>query len=49
MKVVILAGGSGTRAYPYTDYLPKPISPKALIEKVEKWIKPQPVRQRSAG
>lgn len=27
MKVVILAGGSGTRAYPYTDYLPKPMMP----------------------
>lgn len=27
MKVVILAGGSGTRAYPYTEYLPKPMMP----------------------
>jgi PAS domain S-box-containing protein len=31
------------------DYLPKPISPKALIEKVETWIRPQPARQRGAG
>jgi len=27
MKVVILAGGAGTRAYPYTEYLPKPMMP----------------------
>ncbi|MBL8702123.1 MAG: NTP transferase domain-containing protein [Alphaproteobacteria bacterium] len=27
MKVVILAGGRGTRAYPYTEYLPKPMMP----------------------
>lgn len=27
MKVIILAGGSGTRAYPYTEYLPKPMMP----------------------
>ncbi len=27
MQVVILAGGSGTRAYPYTEYLPKPMMP----------------------
>jgi len=27
MKVVILAGGFGTRAYPYTEYLPKPMMP----------------------
>jgi len=27
MQVVILAGGRGTRAYPYTDYLPKPMMP----------------------
>ena len=27
MKVVILAGGSGTRAYPFTEYLPKPMMP----------------------
>jgi glucose-1-phosphate cytidylyltransferase len=27
MKVVILAGGAGTRAYPYTQYLPKPMLP----------------------
>jgi glucose-1-phosphate cytidylyltransferase len=27
MRVVILAGGKGTRAYPYTEYLPKPMMP----------------------
>lgn len=27
IKVLILAGGRGTRAYPYTDYLPKPMLP----------------------
>ena len=27
MKVVILAGGAGTRAYPYTEFLPKPMLP----------------------
>jgi len=27
MKVVILCGGKGTRAYPYTEYLPKPMLP----------------------
>lgn len=27
MQVIILAGGKGTRAYPYTDYLPKPMMP----------------------
>ena len=27
MKVLILAGGAGTRAYPYTEYLPKPMLP----------------------
>lgn len=27
MKVIILAGGAGSRAYPYTDYLPKPMMP----------------------
>ena len=27
MKVIILAGGAGTRAYPYTEYLPKPMMP----------------------
>lgn len=31
------------------DYLPKPISPKALIAKVEKWIRPDTARLRSAG
>jgi glucose-1-phosphate cytidylyltransferase len=27
MQIVILCGGKGTRAYPYTDYLPKPMLP----------------------
>ena len=27
MQVVILCGGKGTRAYPFTDYLPKPMLP----------------------
>jgi glucose-1-phosphate cytidylyltransferase len=27
MKVVILAGGKGTRAYPFTDLFPKPMMP----------------------
>lgn len=27
MQVVILAGGTGTRAYPYTEYMPKPMMP----------------------
>lgn len=27
MKVVILCGGKGTRAYPFTEYLPKPMVP----------------------
>jgi glucose-1-phosphate cytidylyltransferase len=27
VKVLILAGGRGTRSYPYTDYLPKPMMP----------------------
>ena len=31
------------------DYLPKPISPKALLEKVDKWIRIDAGQQRSAG
>ena len=31
------------------DYLPKPISPKALLDKIDKWTRFDPVRQRSAG
>ncbi|CAG0999936.1 glucose-1-phosphate cytidylyltransferase [Myxococcaceae bacterium] len=27
MKVIILCGGKGTRAYPFTEYLPKPMLP----------------------
>jgi len=37
MQVVILAGGRGTRAYPFTEYLPKPMMPvsgKPIIERV---------------
>jgi glucose-1-phosphate cytidylyltransferase len=29
VKVLILAGGTGTRAYPYTEFLPKPMMPVA--------------------
>ena len=29
MQVVILCGGKGTRAYPYTEYIPKPMLPVA--------------------
>lgn len=29
MQVVILCGGKGTRSYPYTEYLPKPMMPIA--------------------
>ena len=31
------------------DYLPKPISPKALLEKVDKWMRVDAGQQRSAG
>ena len=31
------------------DYLPKPISPKALLEKVERWIGAGRQGQRNAG
>jgi glucose-1-phosphate cytidylyltransferase len=37
VKVVILAGGRGTRAYPYTEYLPKPMMPvggKPIVARV---------------
>ncbi len=27
MKVLILCGGKGTRSYPYTEYMPKPMMP----------------------
>lgn len=27
MKVIILCGGKGTRAYPFTEYMPKPMVP----------------------
>jgi DNA-binding response OmpR family regulator len=31
------------------DYLPKPISPKALLEKVERWVGMSGEAQRDAG
>ncbi|WP_245435858.1 response regulator [Mesorhizobium tamadayense] len=31
------------------DYLPKPISPKALLEKLERWLGPDSAVRRSAG
>jgi PAS domain S-box-containing protein len=31
------------------DYLPKPISPRALLEKLERWLGPDIETQRSAG
>ena len=31
------------------DYLPKPISPKALLEKLERWLGPDSEVRRSAG
>jgi glucose-1-phosphate cytidylyltransferase len=37
LQVVILAGGRGTRAYPYTEYLPKPMMPvggKPIVARV---------------
>jgi glucose-1-phosphate cytidylyltransferase len=37
VQVVILAGGRGTRAYPYTEYLPKPMMPvcgKPIVARV---------------
>ncbi|MGV7225614.1 MAG: nucleotidyltransferase family protein [Nitrosopumilus sp.] len=42
MKAVILAGGSGTRGKPYTEYFPKamiPIDGKPLIDYVVKYLK----------
>ncbi len=41
MKVVILAGGIGTRGRPYTDYFPKamiPINGRPLIDHITKYI-----------
>jgi glucose-1-phosphate cytidylyltransferase len=37
VQVVILAGGRGTRAYPYSEYLPKPMMPvcgKPIVARV---------------
>jgi CheY-like chemotaxis protein len=31
------------------DYLPKPISPKALLVKLERWLGAETEAQRSAG
>ncbi|WP_316505995.1 nucleotidyltransferase family protein [Nitrosopumilus sp.] len=42
MKVVILAGGKGTRGKPYTEYFPKamiPINDRPLIDYVVKYLK----------
>jgi hypothetical protein len=35
MKVVILCGGQGTRAYPHTQHTPKPLMPVAGLPVVE--------------
>ena len=42
MKAVILAGGLGTRLYPYTKSLPKPMLPlgkKPILEHEIEWVK----------
>lgn len=42
MKAVILAGGKGTRGRPYTDYIPKamtPINGRPLIDYVAQYLK----------
>ena len=42
MKVVILAGGLGTRLQPYTTFLPKPMLPlgeKPLLEHLIDWLR----------
>ncbi|MFB5616790.1 MAG: NDP-sugar synthase, partial [Nitrosopumilus sp.] len=41
MKAVILAGGSGTRGKPYTEYFPKamiPINGKPLVDYVVRYL-----------
>ena len=41
MKAIILAGGSGTRGRPFTDYFPKamiPIEEKPLIEYIAQYL-----------
>lgn len=41
MKAVILAGGSGTRARPFTDYIPKamiPVGGRPLIDYIVKYL-----------
>lgn len=48
MKVVILAGGSGTRAYPFTEYLPKPMMPvggKPILVRVMELYARQGIRE----
>ena len=42
MKAIILAGGLGTRLYPYTKSLPKPMLPlgkKPILEHEIEWVK----------
>ena len=48
MKVVILAGGLGTRLQPYTNSLPKPMLPlceKPILEHLIEWIKKNGVKE----
>jgi NDP-sugar pyrophosphorylase family protein len=42
MKVVIQAGGKGTRLWPYTTVLPKPLLPvgsKPVLELLLRWVR----------
>ncbi|MGH9994070.1 MAG: sugar phosphate nucleotidyltransferase, partial [Nitrososphaeraceae archaeon] len=41
MKVVLLAGGKGTRARPFSDYIPKsliPIEGRPVIDQVVRYL-----------